>query len=107
MTGIFNTPANHRVHHGSDEIYLDKNFGGILMIWDRLFGTYEREEEKVVFGITEPIKSINPFVINFHEYWAILKDCVKADTWSDRWNYIFAHPGWKPEQKRIADKQEA
>lgn len=97
LESIINTPSAHRVHHGSNSQYLDKNYGGILMIWDRMFGTYEPEEEKVVYGITEPIKSINPFVINFHEYGAILKDCFRAGNWRDRRQYLFGHPGWKPE----------
>lgn len=94
---IVNTPSVHRVHHGSNAQYLDKNYGGILMVWDHLFGTYQAEEEEVVFGITEPVNSINPFVIAFHEFIAIWKDCWRADTWADRWKYMFAHPGWKPE----------
>jgi sterol desaturase/sphingolipid hydroxylase (fatty acid hydroxylase superfamily) len=63
----FNSPSNHRVHHGSQAQYLDKNYGGILMIWDRLFGTYEPENELVVFGLTEPINSVNPWRVHFEE----------------------------------------
>jgi len=96
LEGIISTPSAHRVHHGSNDKYLDKNYGGILMIWDRIFGTYQPEEETVAFGITTPIKSINPFVINFHEYAAIIRDCISAQNGAQRIKYIFAHPGWKP-----------
>jgi sterol desaturase/sphingolipid hydroxylase (fatty acid hydroxylase superfamily) len=99
---LFNTPSVHRVHHGSNDKYLDKNYGGILMLWDHLFSTYQAEEEAVVFGVTEPIKSINPLVINFHEYGAILRDCVRAKNWGERLSYIFRHPGWAPEGSKIA-----
>lgn len=94
---VINTPSAHRVHHGSNPEYLDKNYGGVLMVWDHLFGTYAQEKAPVKFGITQPIESINPFVINFHEYVAIARDVWGAGTWRDRWNYLFAHPGWKPE----------
>ena len=75
---VFNTPSVHRVHHGSNQEYLDKNFGGILIIWDRLFNTYQAEEAPVVYGITKPINSINPVIINIHEYWSILMDMKNA-----------------------------
>jgi sterol desaturase/sphingolipid hydroxylase (fatty acid hydroxylase superfamily) len=63
----FNSPSNHRVHHGSQKQYLDKNYGGILMIWDRLLGTYEPENEMVNYGLTEPINSVNPWKVHFEE----------------------------------------
>jgi len=65
---VLNTPSNHRVHHGRNKQYIDKNFGGILIVWDILFGTYEPEGEKVEFGTTVPIESTNPFVINFRPW---------------------------------------
>lgn len=96
---IINTPSAHRVHHGSNEKYLDKNYGGILLLWDHLFGSYQAEEEKVRFGIVKPIESINPFVINFHEYAAIARDVWRAQTWREAWDAVFAHPGWEPPQR--------
>lgn len=63
----FNSPSNHRVHHGSQEQYLDKNYGGVLMIWDRLFGTYEPESEPAIYGLTNPISSVNPWKVHFEE----------------------------------------
>ena len=66
IEAIFNTPSHHRVHHGSNEAYIDKNYGGMFIFWDRLFGTFAEEKEKVVFGITEPLGTVNPFVVFFH-----------------------------------------
>ena len=93
---IFNTPSVHRVHHGSNEKYLDKNYGGILIVWDRLFGTYQAEEEKVIYGVTHPLGTSNPLVINFHEFWQIAKDVWKASKVGDAFGYVFKHPGWTP-----------
>ncbi|MEM7705858.1 MAG: sterol desaturase family protein [Pseudomonadota bacterium] len=66
IEAVFNTPSHHRVHHGSNAGYMDKNYGGIFIFWDRLFGTFAEEQEKVVFGITQPINSVNPLVVFFH-----------------------------------------
>ena len=66
IEAVFNTPSHHRVHHGSNEAYIDKNYAGMFIIWDRLFGTFAEEKEKVVFGITEPLGTVNPFVVFFH-----------------------------------------
>jgi sterol desaturase/sphingolipid hydroxylase (fatty acid hydroxylase superfamily) len=65
---VLNTPSHHRVHHGSNERYLDRNHAGSLIIWDRIFGTFEPEGEKVVYGLTQNINSYNPFSIAFHEW---------------------------------------
>lgn len=93
---IFNTPSVHRVHHGSDAKHLDKNYGGILIIWDRLFGTYQAEEEPVTFGVTTPIGSVNPITINFHEFVQIFQDAFGAKTIGNAIGYIFGRPGWRP-----------
>jgi sterol desaturase/sphingolipid hydroxylase (fatty acid hydroxylase superfamily) len=74
---VFNTPSVHRVHHGSNRKYLDKNYGGVLMVWDKLFGTYQREEEKVIYGLTQNINTNNPLTINFIEYKNIWKEVIK------------------------------
>lgn len=96
-----NTPAVHRVHHASNEVYLDKNYGGILMIWDHWFGTYalEREGEPVIYGVTKPIETWNPLMVNVHEYRAIWRDCRAAKSWSDVWKHMVAGPGWRPESR--------
>ena len=103
LDGILNTPSAHRVHHGRNALYLDRNFGGILIIWDRLFGTYQREAEEVDFGITEPVRSSNPVIVNFHEIGMILRDCWRARSLSDILGYLFRPPGWKPATKARND----
>lgn len=100
---VFNTPSVHRVHHGSNIQYIDKNYGGILIVWDRMFGTYEPEDETVVYGITKPVGSANPLVINFHEYGQILKDVRKARSLGEAIGYLFNRPGWQP--KRLVNEQ--
>lgn len=97
---IFNSPANHRVHHASNGRYLDKNHGGILMVWDQMFGTYQKEEEAVVYGVTKPLETSNPLIINFHEFWMIANDVFKAGRFSDALGYIFRKPGWAPTKTR-------
>ena len=104
---IFNTPSVHRVHHGSNLQYIDKNYGGILILWDRLFGTYQAEEEKVVYGILKPVNSINPITINFIEFWNIGKDLFKSRSLSDAMGYLFGPPGWTPPQEAKADQPAA
>jgi sterol desaturase/sphingolipid hydroxylase (fatty acid hydroxylase superfamily) len=71
LDGVFNTPAVHRIHHASNSTYLDKNYGGVLILWDRLFGTYQTEIEKPLYGITTPLESSNPLIINFQEFRSI------------------------------------
>jgi len=94
---IMNTPSHHRVHHGSNNQYLDTNYGGILIIWDRLFGTFEPERERVVYGLTKNIKTFNPLRVATHEYTAIWHDLRAATSWRDRWGHAFRGPGWSPE----------
>lgn len=93
---VFNTPSVHRVHHGSNRKYLDKNYGGVLMIWDKLFGTFQREEEKVKYGLTRNINTYNPIKINFVEYGNIWKDVRQCRTLSDKMKIIFGNLVWKP-----------
>ncbi len=91
---VFNTPSHHRVHHGSNMEYLDKNYAGTLIIWDKLFGTYQEEIFKPKYGLTEDIKSFNPFVIAFHEWKNMLRDIKKAKNIRDGLCYCFKPPGW-------------
>jgi sterol desaturase/sphingolipid hydroxylase (fatty acid hydroxylase superfamily) len=89
----FGTPSNHRVHHGSQEKYLDKNFGAAFMIWDHLFGSFQYEEEKPRYGITNSLKSkLNPLYLNIHEFQDIIKDVKKAKGFRKKMYYIFASP---------------
>ncbi len=96
---VLNTPSAHRVHHGSNPQYIDKNYGGLLIIWDRMFGTYAPEVEPVVYGITTPINSHNPLVINFKEYRDLARDMARAKTWRHAIGYALKGPGWAPEDK--------
>jgi len=96
---ILNTPSHHRVHHGSNIQYCDKNFGGTFIIFDRLFGTYEEEKDPVVFGIMHQLESRNPVWVTCHEWVAIARDLQKARNMSDVFGYLFAAPGWAPDGK--------
>ncbi len=97
---VFNTPSVHRVHHGTNAQYIDKNYGGILIIWDRIFGTYEPEREKVVYGITTPVNTINPLKVVFIEYRNIWRDLKKARSGREALGYLFRRPGWRPGKPR-------
>jgi sterol desaturase/sphingolipid hydroxylase (fatty acid hydroxylase superfamily) len=94
---IFNTPSHHRVHHGSNRQYLDRNHGGILIIWDKLFGTFEPERERVRYGLTKNIDTFNPVRVAFHEYVDIWHDVRHARDWRERLGYVFRGPGWRPD----------
>jgi sterol desaturase/sphingolipid hydroxylase (fatty acid hydroxylase superfamily) len=93
---ILNTASTHRVHHGANPIYIDKNYGGILMLWDHLFGTYQAETEKVIYGLTEPINTTNPIKINLIEYIRIGRDWQRSVTSKERFLSLFGPPEWKP-----------
>ena len=96
VEAVFNTPSHHRVHHGSNVRYLDCNHGGVLIIWDKLFGTFsaERDDDPVVYGLTTNIDSDNIAWVAVHEYVAIWRDVERADSWRDRLRYVFLAPGW-------------
>ncbi len=98
---VFNTPSHHRVHHGSNPKYIDKNHGGTLIIWDRIFGTFQKEEEKVVYGITTPLNSWNPLWANLHYWREIFETANQAERFSDKLKVFIALPGWKPGVKEI------
>jgi sterol desaturase/sphingolipid hydroxylase (fatty acid hydroxylase superfamily) len=97
VEAVLNTPSHHRAHHGANEIYLDRNYGGILIIWDRLFRTFQGETERVRYGLTKNIETHVPTRVAFHEYAAIARDLRHAHSWRDRAGYLFAGPGWTPE----------
>lgn len=100
---IVNTPSHHRVHHGTNRQYIDKNFGGVLIIWDRIFGTFEPENEPVRYGIVNPLNRLNPVWANLH-YWHELYQNSKAmNRWSDRLIVWIASPGWRPGDKSRED----
>jgi sterol desaturase/sphingolipid hydroxylase (fatty acid hydroxylase superfamily) len=97
---VFVTPSNHRVHHGSQPHYLDKNFGATFIVWDRLFGTYQKEIERPQYGITTSVRvTSNPFYLNFHEYTEIFKDVKSAKGWRQKLFFIFGSPAKIASQK--------
>lgn len=100
---IFNTPSHHRVHHSSDTKYLDRNHAGILIIWDRMFGTFVEEEEHPNYGLTKNIKSFNPLYIATHEWIDIFKDISKNPRYT--WQYLFGPPGWSHDGSRKTSAQ--
>jgi sterol desaturase/sphingolipid hydroxylase (fatty acid hydroxylase superfamily) len=93
---VFNTPSHHRVHHGANPQYLDKNYGGILIVWDRLFGTFEPERAQVEYGLTQNIETFSLWKIAFHEYAAIGRDLWAATAWRERIAILARGPGWHP-----------
>jgi sterol desaturase/sphingolipid hydroxylase (fatty acid hydroxylase superfamily) len=97
MEPALNTPSNHRVHHGSNKVYLDRNHGGILIIWDKLFGTFQRElpkDDPVVYGLTRNIKSHNLATVSVHEYRDMFGDVARSTNWRDRLGFVLRGPGW-------------
>jgi hypothetical protein len=98
MEKIFVTPANHRVHHAQNQLYIDKNYAGIFILWDRMFGSYQDEldEEKVVFGVRKPLQSWNPFWANLQVYDYLLFDAIRTKRWRDKIGIWFRRTGWRP-----------
>lgn len=95
---VFNTPSHHRAHHGSDVKYLDKNFAGIMIIWDRMFGTFIEETDRPTYGLVENVKTNNPVKIAFGEWIDMGKDVISSPKHS--LNYIFGRPGWSHDGSR-------
>ncbi|MGY2006461.1 sterol desaturase family protein [Nocardia gipuzkoensis] len=101
---VFNTPSHHRVHHGSNQPYIDKNYGGILIIWDRLFGSFAAETEPVRYGLTKNIGTDNPLKVNYHELAALIRDVRGASTWRGRLGYVFGPPGWTEHAEPVSER---
>jgi len=95
---IFVTPSNHRVHHAQNVCYIDKNYGGIFVLWDRLFGTFveESDDEPVIFGVRKPLANWNPFWANFQVYDYLLFDAKHTRRWRDKIGIWFRRTGWRP-----------
>lgn len=99
---LFDTPSNHRVHHGRNPQYIDKNYGGVLIIFDRMFGTYEQEDEQVEYGITQQIRSYNFLVLNLHEFIDMWRDVLAPGPLWQRLKHLWMPPGWeRPGHKAI------
>jgi alkylglycerol monooxygenase len=94
---VLNTPSHHRVHHGRDPKYIDKNHAGTLIIWDRMFGTFQQEEERPTYGITKPINSWNGVWANFSHYATMAAELKQIPKWADKVRYLFNKPGWMPD----------
>jgi len=92
----FCSPSNHRVHHAVNDGYLDRNYGGVLIIWDRMFGSFKEEDEKCVYGTRSPLNSWDPLWSNAEVYWALAQDSWHARNWLDKLRVWFKPPGWRP-----------
>jgi sterol desaturase/sphingolipid hydroxylase (fatty acid hydroxylase superfamily) len=99
---VMNTPSHHRVHHATNPRYLDSNYAGVFIVWDRLFGTFvaERADDPPRYGIVKNIASFNPLKIATHEWWGMLKDVASARRLRDAVCYVFTPPGWSPDGSR-------
>ena len=96
VEAVMNTPSHHRVHHGSNKVYLDKNYGGIFIIWDRMFGTFAEKKEPVVYGLTEPIRTLNPFMVFCHGFVRLYQRAAMSPTLSQKIYAVVAPPEWQP-----------
>ncbi len=99
------TPSHHRVHHGSNPKYLDRNMGMVFIIWDRLFGTFQKEEETVTYGLTNNINTHHPVKVVFHEWQSILQDLRKPSPFSAKFMYVFGPPGWSHDGSKKTSRQ--
>lgn len=93
---VLNTPSHHRVHHGSDPEYLDRNYGGVFILWDRMFGSFARESFRPTYGLTTPVGTYNIVTLQTHEYLSLARDVAGADRLRDKLGYVFGPPGWAP-----------
>jgi len=103
---VLNTPSHHRVHHATNPRYLDANYAGVLIVWDRLFGSFTPElaEEPVRYGLVKNISTYNPLRIACHEWLAIARDLRGARSARERLSYLFGPPGWSPDGSRQTSK---
>jgi sterol desaturase/sphingolipid hydroxylase (fatty acid hydroxylase superfamily) len=103
---VLNTPSHHRVHHGSNRRYLDRNHAGILIVWDRLFGTFQREEpeaDPVVYGLTRNVDSYHLWTVSTHEYRDMVRDVARSQGWGDRLGFVLRGPGWATARRAELD----
>jgi alkylglycerol monooxygenase len=96
LDSFLNTPSNHRVHHGSNEKYIDRNHGGVLIVWDKLFGTFQREEEEPAYGVTRPLANWNPFWANVQYLSELVSVARRARRFRDKILIFLKPPGWRP-----------
>lgn len=105
IEAIFNTPSHHRVHHATNKQYLDSNYAGIFIIWDRMFGTFAREEETVRYGVYPRINSVNPIKVFFSGYVKLAQQLISAPSWRYRWNLLVKPPIWVWQQEQAAKRE--
>ncbi|MFN7212571.1 MAG: sterol desaturase family protein [Lysobacteraceae bacterium] len=106
---VFASPSNHRAHHAVNERYRDKNYGGLLILWDRLFGTFveENDADPVVYGTRAPLRSFNPLWANLEVYVATWRGTWRTGRWRDRLRLWFGKPGWRPTDLQARDPKPA
>ncbi len=100
---VLNSPADHRVHHGVNPQYLDRNHGGILISWDKAFGTYEPEVETVRYGLTKNVDSFNPWTVITHAYRELAQDIANSRSWRERLGHLLLEPGWGEKQRALRE----
>ncbi len=103
---FFNTPSHHRVHHATNPEYLDRNHGGVFIIWDRMFGTFAEEKDDVprTYGLVHPLRTLNPIKIAFAEWGALIEDLRRDGHIRTVWGYLFGPPGWRPNGQGITSE---
>ena len=103
---VLNTPSHHRVHHATNPRYLDANYAGVLIVWDKMFGTFvpETDEERPRYGIVKNLGTFNPLLISFHEWIAIARDLRSARSLEEAFGYLFGPPGWSPDGSRLTSR---
>lgn len=105
LEAVLVTPSHHRVHHGSNPEYLDRNYANLLIVWDKLFGTFEPERATVRFGLTKNIHTYNPIRIAFHEWFDMIRDAAHARRPGDALGYLLRPPGWRPDRHGSAARE--
>jgi sterol desaturase/sphingolipid hydroxylase (fatty acid hydroxylase superfamily)/uncharacterized membrane protein YhhN len=103
----FCSPSNHRVHHAVNDRYIDRNYGGVLIVWDRLFGTFKEEDEPCVYGTRSPLRSWDPIWANAEVYWSLARDSWRTRRWSDKLRVWIKPPGWRPADLAAIDPKPA
>ena len=104
---LLNTPSHHRVHHGSNPEYIDKNYGNLFIVWDRIFGTFAQECVEVRYGLRKNLKTSNPFAITISDWVALWRQMRGAQSWSEALGYFFGPPDWQPERFREEPTEKA
>jgi len=100
---VMNTPSHHRVHHATNPRYLDRNYAGVFIIWDKMFGSFQEElvEDKCRYGIVKNLGTYNPFIVSIHEWWGIARDVAGAKSVKDALGFWLGPPGWSPDGSRM------